>query len=72
MCKKIPCKLNTAHKKQILEAGYGLGMRICHFVAKICRFHRFCTHSVSRFCILSGSMVHYGDATVHMLNVNRC
>jgi len=27
----------------------GLSMRICRFVVKICRFHRFCNPSVTRF-----------------------
>jgi len=50
----------------------GLGARICHFAAKICRFHRFCSPSASSFWVPSGSVVQCGDATVYTLNVNRC
>jgi len=56
-------------QKQVKQ---GLGARICHFAAKICRFHRFCTPSVSRFCVPSGSVAHCGGATICALNVNRC
>jgi len=44
-------------------------MRICHFARMI---YRFCTPSVSYFCISSSSVVHCSDATVYTFSVNQC
>jgi len=59
--------LNSAKHKFYKWVKQELGTRICHFAAKIYRFHQFCTPSVSHFCIPSSSMVHCSDATVYML-----